>query len=282
MTDAASPSLAAVAICKNEERNLPGLINNLIDWVDELVIVDDSSTDSSREIAKAAGPKVVFVDHKMSQELGYAGQRNIGIETAMSDWLLHMDCDERVSQELAQELLSAIRSTACSGFRYRRLNYFLHRPMRHGGWTSWNRPQLARRGQHMFHGRLHESCKIDGGDAKVGQLNGFMLHLNEESFEERLQKSARYVEMTADAYASGGTHVTGARILFRTTREFVKKYFLQRGFLDGTPGLISALHSATAEFRAQALVWDRQNAIPRNQIEKTSAPLRRNPKKNAL
>jgi len=264
------PSLAAVAICKNEEKNLPGLINNLIEWVDEIVIIDDGSTDRSREIAEAAGKKVVFVDHKMSREHGYAGQRNVGIETATADWLLHMDCDERATPELAEEISLAVQSTELFGFRYRRLNYFLHRPMRHGGWTSWNHPQLARRGQHRFHGRIHESCKINGDERKIGQLSSLMLHLNEESFDERLDKSARYVEMTAQCYAAGSSNITGSRIFSRTVREFVKKYLLQKGFLDGTPGLISALHSATAEFRAQALVWDKQHAIPRAEVETSS------------
>lgn len=264
------PTLAAIAICKNEEKNLPGFINNLIEWVDEIVIVDDGSIDSSREIAEATGQKVIFVGHQMSQEHGYAGQRNIGIDTATADWLLHMDCDERVTQELANEIRTAIQSTQFFGFRYRRLNYFLHRPMRYGGWASWNRPQLARRGQHRFSGRIHESCEINGGDAKTGQLSGLMQHLNEESFEERLKKSARYVDMTAQGYAASSANVTGSKIFSRTAREFIKKYLLQKGFLDGTPGLISALHSATAEFRAQALVWDRQHAIPRAEIETSS------------
>lgn len=269
------PSLAAVVICKNEEKNLPGLIKNLIEWVDEIVIVDDGSTDRSREIAEAAGEKVTLVDHNMSQQLGYAGQRNIGLETATSDWLLHMDCDERVTRELAEEICKAIQSTEYFGFRYRRLNYFLHRPMKHGGWASWNRPQLARRDKHRFHGQLHESCEINGGEAKTGQLSYLMMHLNEGSFEERLKKSARYVEMNADVLETLGTSVTGLRIFFRTAREFLKKYLLQRGFLDGTPGLISALHSATAEFRVQALVWDRQNAIPRCQLDADLKSIRR-------
>jgi glycosyltransferase involved in cell wall biosynthesis len=281
MKNMSRPSLGVVAICKNEEKNLPSLFNNLIEWVDEIVIVDDVSTDRSRKIAEAAGNKVLFVTHQMSKEQGYAGQRNVGIESATADWLLHMDCDERVTQELADEIRAAIRSTDLFGFRYRRLNYFLHRPMRHGGWKSWNRPQLARRGQHKFRGQLHESCKINGGEAKIGQLSCLMLHLNEESFDERLKKSARYVELTAQDYAATGPKVSGARIFLRTAREFIKKYLLQKGFLDGTPGLISALHSATAEFHSQALVWDRQHAISRTEIE-TSSLLRIDPNDGPL
>jgi glycosyltransferase involved in cell wall biosynthesis len=268
-----SPSLAAVAICKNEEMNLPGLIANLQGWVDQIVIVDDGSTDQSREIAEAAGEKVKWVHHRMDPDFGYAGQRNHGIQSANCDWLLHMDCDERVPPALASEIQDAVKAEDMNGFRYQRLNYFLHRPMRHGGWTSWNRPQLARRGHHRFEGKLHEACVIEGGDARIGQLGFQMFHLNDDSFAARLRKSANYVEMSAAAYEANGYSVTGGRIFWRSIREFTKRYLIQRGFLDGTPGLIAALHSATAEFRAQALVWDRQHRIPRADLEADVAPL---------
>ncbi|WP_138466099.1 glycosyltransferase family 2 protein [Poseidonocella sp. HB161398] len=260
-------TLGVVAISRNEEANLPGLFANAADWADEIVIIDSGSTDRSREIAEAAGPGVRFIERPMSETEGFAGQRNAGIDAASADWLLHVDCDERLSPELLAEIFATLPGTAMNGFRYRRLNHFLHRPMRHGGWDSWNRPQLARRGHHRFTGRIHEACEIEGGAAKTGQLEGMMIHLNEESFAERLAKSAGYTAMTADGIEDAGTEVSGSQILFRTAREFLKRYLLQRGFLDGTPGLISALHSATAEFRARALVWDRQNAISRDLFE---------------
>jgi (heptosyl)LPS beta-1,4-glucosyltransferase len=98
-----------------------------------------------------------------------------------------------------------------------------------------------------------------------------MLHLNDPSFAGRLEKSAKYVGLQAEALAAGDAPVGGFRIFARTTAEFVKRYLLQRGFLDGTPGLIAALHSATAVFRTQALVWDRQNRIDRAELEASIA-----------
>lgn len=269
MTDtraATNPSLAAVAICKNEERNLPGFLANLSGLVDEIVIVDDQSTDRSAEISRASGEMVTYVSHAMTEEGGFAGQRNRGIEASTADWLLHMDCDERVSPELASEIRSVLAGSQLNAFRYRRLNHFLNRPMRHGGWAGWNQPQLARRGRHHFEGRLHEVTVVDGGDASTGQLSAYMYHLNEGSFAERLEKSAKYVDMTAIALIEEGVRVSGAKIFWRTFREFLKRYVIQRGFLCGTPGLISAMHSATSEFRARALVWDKQNRVLRQEF----------------
>jgi glycosyltransferase involved in cell wall biosynthesis len=271
---AGRPRLSVVAIARNEALNVPGLLANLHGRVDELVVVDDASTDATRDLLAEAGPWVRVVTQPMGEADGYAGLRNAGIRAATGDWLLHMDCDERLSPELSREIDTAIARTGLNAFRYRRTNYFLHRPMRHGGWDSWNRPQLARRGHHRFEGVLHEACVVDGGEPATGQLAGQMLHLNDASYAGRLEKSAKYVAMQAEALAAGDAAVSGFGIFGRTAAEFFKRYLLQRGFLDGTPGLIAALHSATAVFRAQALVWDERNRIDRAELEASLARFR--------
>lgn len=265
------PRLSAVAIMKDEADNLPGLIASLQGVVDELVLVDDSSSDNSVEIARSAGDWVVVVAREMDPETGFAGQRNAGIEAASGDWLLHMDCDERLSTELASEISDTLPATSQNAFRYRRLNYFLNRPMRHGGWNSWNRPQLARRGCHRFEGRLHEQCVIEGGEGLTGQLRGRMLHLNDPDYAYRLEKSGRYVAMEAERLLASGDAVGPVTLAAAPAIEFVKKYIVKLGFLDGVPGLIAALHSASATFRVRALVWDAQNRVDRREIEKRLA-----------
>lgn len=264
---AEAPTLSAVAIAKNEAEDLPGFIANLSGWVDEIIVVDDQSTDGTVAILRGGGSKLRWITRPMTEEDGFAGLRNIGIGLATGDWLLHLDCDERVPVTLRDEILDRIRNPDATAFRYRRLNFFLHRPLRHGGWASWNRPQLARRGHHRFEGRLHENCIISGGNAAIGQLSEPILHLNDGSFEERLRKSGQYVAMDSEREIAAGVRVTGVSILGSTIYEFLKRYLLQRGFLDGVPGLIAALHASTSAFRRKALVWDRQNRIERPEME---------------
>jgi glycosyltransferase involved in cell wall biosynthesis len=265
------PTLGVVTISYNEERDLPGFIDNLIGWVDEIVIVDDGSSDRTEELATQAGDKVRFLRSPRNEGEYFSHQRNKGIDAAQSDWLLHMDVDERVTPELAREIQAAIRNPGKDGYRYRRLNYFMHRPMKGGGWRDWNLIHLARRDKFRFGGMFHESCHLDAPAHREGQLSGLMVHFNEDNFEKRLRKSGTYLEELTSRIEKRPKPVRYIDIAGRPIAEFVRKYVVKRGFLDGVPGLISALHSATAIFRANALVWDRQNAISRTEVEEDFA-----------
>ena len=262
-----SSTLGVVAISYNEEQDLPCFLDNLLPWVDEIVIVDDGSTDQTASIAQAAGEKVNFITSKRNAGEYYADQRNKGIDAATSDWLLHMDIDERVPPEMAVEILQAIKSDKKDGYRYRRTNYFLHRPMKGGGWQDWNLIHLARRDLFRFGGMFHESCHLDAPEKRVGQLKNRMLHYNDETFSERLRKSQNYLPEIVERIIHTNRKVTMLSLIIAVVKEFIKKYLFKKGFQDGTPGLISALHSTTAVFRAQALVWDKQNQISRESLE---------------
>lgn len=261
------PTIGVVAISYNEEEDLPGFLSHLLPWVDEIVIVDDGSSDRTEALCAEAGPKVKFLRSPRAEGEFFADQRNKGIDAARSDWLLHMDIDERVPPALASEILGAIRDPGKDGYRYRRLNYFTHRPMRGGGWQDWNLIHLARRDKFRFGGMFHESCHLNAPENRVGQLKTRMIHFNEHNFEKRLKKSGVYLEEVVKHLEDRGGRITGRQIAWAPLKEFVKKYLYKKGFRDGTPGLIAALHSATAVFRAHALLWDRQNRIARAEIE---------------
>lgn len=259
--------LGVVVIAKNEERDLPGFLDNVLPWVDEVVIVDDESTDGTAAIARAAGGKVTVVRRAMEPAGGFAAQRNAGIDAARADWLLHMDVDERVTPELAREIESAILDDACDAYRYRRLNFFLHHPMRGGGWQHWNNPQLARRGRHRFVGYVHEQCVSDGGDSRTGQLRGQMWHLNDEDYAERVGKNLRYMQDSGRQIVERGIRVRWYHLLMIPTWRALRSYFLDAGFREGTRGVLFALYTFSSVFNWWAHAWDLQNRVPRDRLE---------------
>jgi len=258
-------TLGVVAISQNEEVDLPGFLEHLLPWVHEIVIVDDGSTDRTREIAKSRGAKVHLLHHPRQSDTGFAGQRNFGIEAARSDWLLHMDIDERITPDLMKEILETINDPAYDGYRYRRLNFFLHRPMRGGGWQNWNRVQLGRRGKHHFQNPVHEACIVDG---PVGQLRGSMWHLNDADYVERIRKNMVYMQMEAEKLRNEKLHIRWFHFLLHPFWRVFKAYVIDGGFKDGVLGLIYAMYVLTGTFNWYATAWDRSNLISRADLEK--------------
>lgn len=261
-------TISVVAICYNEERDLPGFFACLLPWVDEIILVDGGSTDSTLNLAARAGDNVRVVNASLDNPDGFAGLRNAGVKAATSDWVMNMDIDERVTPTLKNEILLSISNTHLNAFRYRRCNYFLHRPMKAGGWDSWNNPQLARRTKHRYQGKVHERSIVEGGEGAIGQLRQPMLHLNDDGYVERMRKSMQYSQMEADKLIEANKKVTALDLLLRVPFEFIKNYLLKRGFLDGVPGLISAMHAGCAVFRVHALTWDRTHTISREKLER--------------
>jgi len=262
----ASPTLGVVAISQNEERDLPAFLSHLVGWVDEIVIIDDGSTDRTAEIARDAGSKVKFVTAPRQSGEYYSHQRNKGIDTATSDWLLHMDIDERVTPDLAEEILTAIREPSKDGYRYRRLNFFLHRPMRGGGWQKWNHVQLGRREKFRFSGKVHETL-LKASPERLGQLQGFMWHLGDTDYVERVRKNMAYMQIEAENMLEGGRTISCFDLIIQPLKRVIKSYFLQGGYKDGVIGIFHAMYVLTGTFNWYATAWDRSHAISRDELE---------------
>jgi glycosyltransferase involved in cell wall biosynthesis len=257
--NALRPSIGVVALAKNEEKDLPGFLSNVLPWADEVVIVDDGSTDKTAAVALEAGPKVKVIRSAMHPASGFAGLRNEGILHATSEWLLHMDIDERVPPSLISEIFRAIAEPDVVACRFRRLNFFLNRPMKGGGLQLWNQVHLARREIGIFVNTVHEGLQLRENSGKVKQLKAKMLHLNDDGYLERMRKSDQYCRMVADQLLRDGKAVSGWHLFWKPAKKLFLTYFIFKGYKDGIPGIIWAMHCACAEFRVLALAWDRQN-----------------------
>lgn len=260
-------SLGVVAISCNEETDLPAFLSHLLPWVNEIVIVDDGSTDRTAAICAQAGEKVRFIVSPRQPGEYYSHQRNKGIDAATSDWLLHMDIDERVPPALAAEILNAIRDEKMDGYLFRRMNYFLNRRMYGGGWQNWNQVHLARRNKFRFGGKMHETTLLDAPPERVGQLKNAMWHLNDSDFVERTRKNLTYMQVEAENLIEKGYRVHGVDFFFQPLKRVLKSYFWQGGYRDGVMGLLYATYIFGATFNAYATAWDRQNASSRQSVE---------------
>jgi (heptosyl)LPS beta-1,4-glucosyltransferase len=272
-------TLGVVAICRNEERDLPAFLEHLLSWVDEIILVDDGSTDRTVELAQNAGPKVRILssprqpDEESGVQHDFGRQRNKGIEAGASDWLLHMDIDERVTPQLRDEILQAIRDSDKDAYSYHRFNFFLHRPIHHGSWARYRSLRLARR-EFLFGGKIHERLVMEGPKSRIGKLKTPMWHYNEPAYELRLRKNFAYTVVEAEILLDKNKRITVWHLFSRPLIEFIKTYILLLGFRDGIPGLILAVNSFSTTFNAYALAWDAQNRISRKAMEDEFAQLK--------
>lgn len=264
---ATAPRLSVVAIACNEERDLPGFLDNFCAWADEVVIVDDGSTDRTLEIAAAAGPRVHVISSPRQKGEGFSDQRNKGIAAATGDWMLHVDVDMRASCEMVEEICSAIRLSQHDAYRFRLRHCILNRYVRFGGAQGWNKPWLVRRGCGRFSGIVHEKMELIVSNDRVGELDSRMLHLGDESFGERLLKNVRYSQLEAERAAAAGRRTSllgafgaGALATFRT-------YLLQLGILDGRVGLFWALYVFSGTINRHLLMYDMQTGSGRAMLE---------------
>ena len=235
------PSLSAIMIAKNEERDLPGCLDALKGLASQIVVaVSDDTTDDTEGVAKRYGAKTFrrpFDD--------YARMRQASLDAADGDWCLWIDPDERVSADLAAEIertLSGAPSFAAADIPFS--VRFLGREMRWGGLGRESHIRLFRRGKARFTGgALHESLLVDG---PVARLCGKIVHEPYRDIPDYLSKLDRYTTLAAQKRFEAGKrfHVFQHLIL---PWEFFARAVLKLGILDGYPGLVwaglSSFHS---------------------------------------
>jgi glycosyltransferase involved in cell wall biosynthesis len=165
--------ISAVIITLNEEKNIGEAIRS-VDWADEIIVVDSESTDATREIAASLGADVI-----VNRWPGFSIQKQFAIDQAANDWVLSLDADERVSDELKSEILALKNGKAGSdGYKIPRLSYYMDRPIRHSGWYPDLQLRLFDRTKGRWNGAvIHESVQMLP-EAKVSNLHADLIHHN--------------------------------------------------------------------------------------------------------
>lgn len=248
-------TLSVAIVTLNEAANLPRTLAS-VRFAHEVVIVDSGSTDATVEIAENAGARLVEEPWK-----GFARQKNAAIAHTTGDWVLSLDADEEVSSALAQEIEVLLAgSPAFSAYRMPRLNHFLGRPLRHGGYWPDPKLRLFRRGVARFEERpVHESMRAE---CAVGELRGHLIHHSYPTLDEYIEHMNRYSSASAEMLVQAGrTSRSLPAFLWNAfanpAATFAYNYILRLGFLDGREGLLQHVnHSAYIHWKF-VKAWER-------------------------
>lgn len=240
-------TLSAFLIVKNEARDLPECLASLKGLANEIVVVDDESTDATRSIAEGAGARVFT-----RKFTGYGSQKQFALDQCREPWAFSIDADERVSPELALAMRRVISQTDPSaGYYVKRHMFFLGKRLRFGGVGSDWVLRLFQRAKGRFHiAEIHEHIEVSG---PVARLEGHLDHFSYASMDEYLQKIPTYTDMAARARFAQGKRFSIWHH-FRPLAELFNRVVLKSAWLDGQAGLIyAALSSHAAWLRSVRL-----------------------------
>ena len=249
--------ISAVIITFNEAVNIRAACES-VRFADEILVVDSESTDKTREIAADCGARVLI-----QKWGGFSAQKQFAAENARHDWILSLDADERISDELHREILQLKESSSESiadGFRIPRRTFYLNRWIRGGGWyPDWQLRFYNRKKGYWKKVLIHESVEMQQG-AKIQNLRGDILHYSipDAAYHHRLI-GERYAPLAARQMFERGKRASPFKIATAGLSSFFQTFVLKGGFRDGLAGFCIARFAAHHAFLKHLLLWEMQN-----------------------
>jgi glycosyltransferase involved in cell wall biosynthesis len=224
--------LSVTIIAKDEANRIEGAIRSVA-FADEIVVLDSGSTDGTPAIARQLGAVVVETDWP-----GHVAQKNRALEHVRNVWVLSIDADERVSDELGDAIRRALERPDVFAFRVNRLSWWGGAPLRHGTWHPDWRARLFHKEHARWGGRdPHDRLEVDG---PTHDLRGVLEHHPYRSIAEHLRTVGEYSHIASARLAEEGVRAHWWDLAFRPPLHFAKAFLWKRGFLDGARGLIVA------------------------------------------
>lgn len=270
-------SLSVVLATRNEEKNIGECLSSVKDIADEIVVVDEESSDKTVEIAKSFGAKILIRKHSSIFHL----TKQEALDAASGDWILQLDADERVTPGLAKEIKEILLMAEgkidkyqgtlknrrlflrhqrlieerdgevgsegpYAGFFIPRLNYFLGKYLRFGGVYPDGVIRLVKKGKAHFPSKsVHEQMQIDG---KVGWLSKDLIHMSDPTFGRYLQRNSYYIDLLVDEMKKEklGKNIWQFvnYVLWKPIYWFFLTQIRHKGIFDGFQGIVFSFFSA--------------------------------------
>jgi glycosyltransferase involved in cell wall biosynthesis len=239
--------ISGLVITYNEEKNIESCINSLFLVCDEVIVVDSISSDNTVKIAKNCGAKVI------SQEfLGDGPQRSYGLKYCNNNWVLNLDADERLCDDLIVEIKKLdLNNSKYECYEFKRKNYLHNKWIKQAGWY----PNYVR--------RLFDKNKTDFAPVKThtkieslkyNRLNANIIHYSFEDYANMIEIMNKYSSWQADSFFENGKKITAFTAFYHGFASFVKHYILKRGFFAGIDGFnISLLNALGSYFKYMKL-----------------------------
>ncbi len=247
--------LSVSIITLNEEDNLKKCLDSVAGLANEIIVVDSGSTDRTREVAAAHGAQFIHNDWP-----GHVVQKNVALSHCTQPWVLCLDADEALDEELRCEIITLLQgSPDCAGYAVNRLSWFLGDWIRHAWHPEW-RLRLVRRENAKWGGMdPHDHLLVEG---KTARLPGCLLHYSFRNLDHHLQKTLGYGRISGAELVKKNKRISMAKLIFSPFWRSFSVLFFKGGWRDGWRGWVVAYTSMLAGFAKYAYAMEAQRVKP--------------------
>ncbi|MCJ7826177.1 glycosyltransferase family 2 protein, partial [Patescibacteria group bacterium] len=237
----------------NEEKKLGTCLSSVANLADEIIVIDNSSPDGTAKTAKSFKATV----YKRENNLMLNINKNYGFEKATGEWILNLDTDEEVTEELKEEIKAILNldlSQAKKGYWIPRKNIIFGKWIQYGLWWPDKQLRLFQRGKGKFACKhIHEYIEVDG---EMGELKAPYIHHNYDSISQYLSKLERYTTNESMALKEAKYQLSWYDAIRFPLSDFIKLFFAQSGYKDGLHGLVLSLFQAFYSFVVFTKLWE--------------------------
>jgi glycosyltransferase involved in cell wall biosynthesis len=250
--------ITTIILTKDEENCISRCLRS-VSWCDEVIVIDDLSEDGTKDevmrFAQGTKTRIIFLSRAMQGD--FSRQRNFALGHTEADWVLYVDADEIVTEELREEILNKIqtRETVFDGFYIKRKDYFCGKWLTAGETARVKFLRLVRRKSGAWAGRVHERFITSG---RTDTLSNPLHHFPHATVRTFLHDINFYTNLAAEEWKDQKKTVKGWEILLYPLGKFLSNYFIHGGFRDGTQGFIVATMMSLHSFLLRAKAWSNQ------------------------
>ncbi|MCD6067291.1 MAG: glycosyltransferase family 2 protein [Bacteroidetes bacterium] len=234
-------NLSIVIITFNEEKNIGRCLESVKDVADDIVVLDSFSTDRTEAICRSYS-KVQFIQRAWE---GYSASKNFANEQAKYDWILSLDADEALNDELISILQDLKRTDSLHTYSFNRLTNYCGTWIKHSGWYPDKKLRLFNRSKSKWEGTIHEELSVPAGE-QVKHINQDILHYSYYTLDDHLKQIEKFTDIASKDLYARGKKPAAYKLWLNTIAKFISYYFLHLGFLDGAAGFSIARYSAWA------------------------------------
>ena len=229
--------ISCFIIAQDEADRINNTIESVIDFVDEVIVIDSGSTDGTQDLARQLGCKVFF-----NKWNGYGPQKRFGEDCAKNDWLLNLDADEYLSDQIKSEILQIFNDNN------KHYNFFSMKvtPI----YPNWKKPRLFsashqcvrlynKRFGRFSNSPVHDS--VETNNSKVFYFKNHIYHNSVRSFKHLIEKEESYIQLQSKTLKDKNKIFLFLRIFVEFPLAFIKYYFIRRHFTGALTGLVTAL-----------------------------------------